>query len=175
MGNIVLFIRPLSCSSQYSFHSTIILQCDRLFASRSIDNSVFRFHFMRVSAVRESECYCWEIVVKLFCQDGLHRIQKAAHPSFLLKRLQGYSEVWKYHVQSRWHHSKVYQGVRAYRDYLQTAWFGQTIEGYLWGERSCQSSSKWLGGLKLEINTPPLQIFAKNWGWTYIRRGRNFE
>ena len=62
----------------------------------SNENSVFwfRFHTCKYcweneeDAVRESECYSREIVVKLFCKDGLHCVQKAApHPTFLFERL----------------------------------------------------------------------------------------
>jgi len=83
-------------------------------------------------AVRDSKC--WEIVIKLF---SLHHIQKAVHPTFLFKRLQGTNVFcyWKSRVQLRWH-CNVYQDVQAYRVYLQTAWFWYTIQGCLWGERS---------------------------------------
>ena len=135
--NWIWVISLVSVAVNNSFSCTTVLQCSQLHSVSVVVfwSVVLTFLFsgffftlsVRVSAIVERSLHLSynKDRYQTVCQDGLHRIQRAAYPTYLFERLQGsnYSEVsccWKSCVQSRLHR-KVYQGVRAYGVYLQIA------------------------------------------------------
>ena len=110
---------------------------------------------MRVSAIIERS-------LSNFCQDVLHCIQKAVHPTFLFKRLQGITIqkflAAEYLVCSRIGIAKFIKVFKRMGSMCRQPGSGRLLKV----THEVMSTSKLSVGLKLEMNILPQQIFAKS-------------